>query len=119
MLKYAKAWSALAAGVVVAIPSILAASSDGHITTAEWIQIVGLLVPAIAVALSPANGLTDVQLVQQVLASKNVNDILARLHVSPANLLRALQEGIQKVSPQAPPTTTAPGIVITDRKPQQ
>jgi hypothetical protein len=65
MSRYSKAIAALLAGLVVAVPSLLAASQDNHLSLQEWLTALGLFLPAVAVALSPANKLTTDQLVEQ------------------------------------------------------
>ena len=63
--RYNKLLAALAAGLAVAVPALIAASQDGHLSLQEWLTVIGLFVPAVAVALSPANVLTTDQLVGQ------------------------------------------------------
>jgi hypothetical protein len=83
MQRYWKFWVAFLAGLAVAIPSLTAASQDGNVSTQEWLTALGLFLPAIVVALAPANKLTTGDLVDQV--NKNPDlDITAA--VQPLNL---------------------------------
>jgi hypothetical protein len=116
MAKYTKALSALGAGLLVAIPSLVAAGQDGHVSLQEWLTVLGLFVPAVVVALSPANTLGENQLVQQVLNNPSVDKILAKLHVSPQNLLRALR-GNLNIPPVSTTTTGSPSpVIVTEQK---
>jgi hypothetical protein len=71
--KYTKALSALGAGLIVAIPAFNAASNDGTVSLQEWLTILGLFLPAIAVALSPANKLDTPDLVSQINRNPDIN----------------------------------------------
>lgn len=63
--KYNKSIAALLAGFAVALPALQAAQPDG-VTLYEWLTIAGLFLPALAVALGPANALPTKELVDQV-----------------------------------------------------
>jgi hypothetical protein len=66
--KYSKLVATIVAVLVVAVPSLIAASQDGTISLQEWLTVIGLLVvPPTTVALSPANKLTTQQLQEQAL----------------------------------------------------
>lgn len=71
--KYTKALSALVAGLVVAIPAFNAANNDGTVSLQEWLTILGLFLPAVAVALSPANKLDTGDLVNQINKNPDIN----------------------------------------------
>jgi hypothetical protein len=73
MSRYTKLWAALGAGLVVAIPALVAAGQDGHLSLQEILVVLGLFVPAVAVGLSPANKLTTQQLVNQASVNPDVN----------------------------------------------
>jgi hypothetical protein len=64
--RYSKALAAVSAAVVVAIPAFTAANQDGNVSLQEWLTVLGLFLPAVFVALSPANKLTTGDLVDQI-----------------------------------------------------
>jgi hypothetical protein len=68
MSKYTKAWTALVAGLIVAIPAYNAALVGG-VSLGEWLTLLGLFLPAVGVALSPANKLDTGDLIKQVNAN--------------------------------------------------
>jgi hypothetical protein len=70
--EYWKFLSALVAAVIVVIPAYQAAQTDG-VSLGEWMTLVGLFVPAVAVALSPANQLPTKELVDQAIKDPNIN----------------------------------------------
>jgi hypothetical protein len=71
--RYSKFWYALLAGVAVVIPSLTAASQDNQISLQEWLTALGLFLPAIAVALSPANKQTTGDLVDAINRNPDLN----------------------------------------------
>jgi len=73
MSKYSKFLAALGAGAVVAVPSLIAASQDNHLSLQEWLTALGLFLPAVVVAFSPANKLDTAQLVDQAYADPNLD----------------------------------------------
>jgi len=72
MQRFNKLWAALLAGLLVAVPSIAAANNDGTVSTQEWLTALGLFLPAVFVALSPANALTTLELIRQALADPKI-----------------------------------------------
>jgi hypothetical protein len=80
MSRYTKAWAALLAGLIVAVPAFQAAQSDG-VSLGEWLTILGLFVPAVVSALAPANKLTTGELVDQI--DKNPDVQLKSITASP------------------------------------
>jgi hypothetical protein len=75
--KYTKAISALVTGLVIALPALNAANNDGTVSLQEWMTILGLFVPAIVVALSPANKLDTGDLVNQINRNPDI-DLVAK-----------------------------------------
>jgi len=65
MTKYNKAFAALLAGLAVAVPSLAAAHQDNSISLQEWLTAFGLFLPAVAVALAPANRLDTGEILKQ------------------------------------------------------
>jgi hypothetical protein len=72
-LRYSKLIQALIAGLIVAVPALLAANQDNHLSLQEILTVAGLFLPAVAVGLGPANVLTTAQLVDQAHADPNLD----------------------------------------------
>jgi hypothetical protein len=70
--RYKKFWYALMAGLVVAVPALTAASQDNNISLQEWLTTLGLFLPAVVVALSPANKQSTGDIVDAVNADPNI-----------------------------------------------
>jgi len=70
--EYTKFLSALIAAIVVVIPAYQAAQTDG-VSLGEWLTLAGLFVPALVVALSPANQLPTKELVDQAIKDPNID----------------------------------------------
>jgi hypothetical protein len=80
--KYNKAFAALGAALLVAIPSYTAASNDGTVSLQEWLTVLGLFLGPIVVALSPANRLSTGDLVEQVIKNPDINLVDVKADVS-------------------------------------
>lgn len=70
--RYSKAIYALLAGLAVAVPALIAASQDNHLSLQEWLTVLGLFLPAVAAALSPPNKQTTGDLVDAVNKDPNL-----------------------------------------------
>jgi hypothetical protein len=81
-MRYVKLLSALLAGLVVAVPALIAAMGDNNLSLQEGLTVLGLFVPAVAVALSPANKLGTAELVKQAIEDPEIN-----IKVGPATTL--------------------------------
>ena len=73
MSRYKKMWMAPAEGLVVAIPALVSAGQDGHLSLQEWLTVLGLYLPVVVVALGPANKLTTEQLIDQAYADPKLD----------------------------------------------
>lgn len=74
MGKYSKAWGALLAGVLVAIPLLTAALSDNKVTLVEWLGILGAVIGSpVVVSLFPANKLDTGDIVEQAKKDPNID----------------------------------------------
>lgn len=78
MSRYNKLIAAVVAGLVVAVP-LLSKDLDGGVSATEWLEILGVFLPAVFVGLSPANKQTTGDLVDQV--NKNPDLILRQATV--------------------------------------
>jgi len=96
--KYNKFVAALIAGLVAALPALQAAQPDG-VSLQEWLTIAGLFLPALAVALAPANALPTKELVDQALKDPSID---LKIEARPTGL-------------SSPPRMVAPGDALRDK----
>jgi hypothetical protein len=86
MARYRKAWAALLAGLLVAVPALSAANNDGTISTQEWLTVLGLFLPAVFTALAPPNKPTTGDLVDQINKNPDISLQAAATKLPPTGL---------------------------------
>ena len=80
--RYSKLIAAILAGLLVAVPLLIAALDDDKVTAAEWLKILSAFLPAVFVGLSPANQPTTGDLVD--LVNKNPDITLQQVTAAPS-----------------------------------